>query len=75
MKANLSAWPEELKEAIGLRSADLDERTDVLTFRFHNRTEVWLPAPPGYPTDGSVEVIRINDRLYIPPHRGDRAES
>jgi len=43
---------------------------DFLTVRFPSGfEEVWTLAPPGYPLDGSFEVMRVDDRYFIPPAR------
>ncbi len=41
---------------------------DLLTLHFPNGSEeVWTLAPPDYPIDGSLEVMRFDDRYFVPP--------
>ena len=57
----------ELGEAVGLIDVTDDPTAGTLTFRFTNRAEVWRVAPPDYPCDGSLELIKFGGRYYVPP--------
>lgn len=57
-------------DALGMLGATKDDVRGTLTFHFTNRDETWMLAPPGYPTDGSCEVMLLAGVAYVPPPRG-----
>lgn len=58
-----------LFEHLGVRLVEVGHELEV---RFANgESEMWTPAPDGYPLDGSLEFIEYRGRYFIPADRGD----
>lgn len=59
----------EIAQLQAVRFFFTDDQTELIVQFPSGAWERWALAPADYPTDGRLEVLQINGRVYVPIER------